>query len=228
MIWRCRYLDHGNNNLFLCTSKRYCCMSTFVEFFPDLLPCITWYSLEFTLYYVAKFFIWYYSVTRLKIVFDDTLFLKYPSNFLIFITFMFLMTATGLSTFMISTVYVLQLIPNNDKICTFAAPIWYLSVVGIFDSIMGILCYWLFYRKMNILIILRNQHPNAISSSISQAMTRARARTLSDAEQRCGYELAYILRKYAILSASTLLSTWIAAGSASFLKLQWEDLQLIQ
>lgn len=188
-------------------------LSTMVQYFPDLLPCVTWYSLEFATYYLAKFFIWYYSITRLKIVFHDTPFLKYRSKTLTLITIMFLLTAIGLAIFTISTTHIFDLIPANDIFCTYVAPIWFTGTVGIFDSVMGILCYWLFYRKMSILTSILHQKQEQLSTNPSPV---TRTRTLSEAEQRCDYELAYILRKYAILSFCTLISTWIAAGFATF------------
>eukprot|EP01084_Bolivina_argentea_P280839 480354_1 len=175
----------------------------FFEFYPHILQCISWYSIEFTSYYVAKFFIWYYAIIRLKIIFQGIKLLKYDSNTLKLITLMFLLTTISLNIFCITCSYVYELIyVSTHGHCTFHAPIWFAAVVGIFDSIMGILCYWLFHRRLSFIL------------AINKANTSNRR--LSAAEKQCDYELAYIVRKFAILSGCTLLSTWIAAGFGTF------------
>lgn len=117
-----------------------------------------------------------------------------------------------MSIFTVSTadIYNLALLKHNIY-CVLHPPIWFAGPVGIFDTIMGVVCYWLFYRKMKILT-------NTLRESSIPENGATRTRSMSQAEQTCDYELAYILRKYAILSGTTAISTWIAAGSSIFIE----------
>ena len=196
-------------------------LTVFVEYYDSLIPCSYWYTTVFTVYYTSKFCIWYYGIVRCKVVFHDSPFLQYRAFTLNLISSLFALTAIGLATLLISTSHIYHLIvfSEDNHCCVFMPLFWITLIVIPFDSGMGITGYWLFYQRISILTVMVEKKAN--SKSLANRCLNKNGKTLtpqyeSEAEESSYNKLLYILRKYAILNACTLLSTWIAAGFATF------------
>eukprot|EP01084_Bolivina_argentea_P184874 318842_1 len=169
-----------------------CVVITCIQYYmsPSSLNCFFFYISVFATYYVSKYFIWMYSIVRLKVVFSNTPSkIRYSDKFLLSLTFVFAFTLISLCVFCLLTVDAFQNKVENPLYCAFNAKIWFYIVLGVSESVLSVLCYWLFYRKMKILM-----------GNIDTT----------------NYALLYLLRKYAILSAVSIVSTWIAAMYALF------------
>eukprot|EP01083_Nonionella_stella_P085858 238196_1 len=188
-----------------------CTLSTLVEFFDDSifnLNCFIWYIMIFISYYFSKLFIWQYSIIRLRLAFKNTASLGYSKRFLCSLSWTFNAVVVGLVIFCLLTVNAFWTRTTSPVYCAFNASYWFYMVYGAAESILSVLCYYLFYRKLN-----------ALLSLVQNVMHMRQATTTdgkgdTDARSFQNYELIYLLRKYAILSGTAILSTWICAGLA--------------
>ena len=192
--------------LFYSTFNSSCTAQSFMQFYSESWSlCFYLWESIYTSYYLARFCIWYYNIVRLKFIFKSAPILQYHSKFLYSLCVAFILLTVSLITFCTGTAYAFDLIKYNIY-CIFQAPLWFAATVGLFDSILSVICYWLFYRRLNPLAQMIKNHKIMKHDNNRKQST--------DGEYN--HDLMYILRKYAILSGCTMISTWIVCGVGSF------------
>eukprot|EP01084_Bolivina_argentea_P252115 423108_1 len=181
-------------------------INIFILFFQlnhHIFGCQFFYGVIMTIYYIGKCSVWYYNVLRLETVFHGTQNLNYNPTLLKSLKISFIITAI-----LLSSACIIGMVPyqNSQGQCVLLFELWANATICIPDAILSCLCYWLFHKKMKLLTKL---YQNTMKQSADE---------IQQSEQTSGLDsqLLYLLRKYAILCATTIVSTWFCAGIAIF------------
>eukprot|EP01084_Bolivina_argentea_P290557 499113_1 len=156
---------------------------------------LSWINLA--LYYSSKFCLWTYSIIRLHDVFHKSGTLAYSDNFLKGLVIFF-----GFEVFLINILadlYDDQFV--YEGLCVVITPDWIPGVIAMIDIVSNVACLWLFYYKMKKLW--------KMISSVNEIIT---AQTV---------ELAYIIRKYTVLTAFSVVSTILLGASVAITPIFW-------
>eukprot|EP01084_Bolivina_argentea_P029807 55304_1 len=176
----------------------------FVQLNDPIFDCHFFFGAIMIIYYIGKCCIWYYNIIRLEFIFHGMP-LGYKKSFLNRLKIIFALSATGLAS-----VCVFGLVPfqNSDGLCVLKFELWANASIMIPDAMMSCLCYWLFHRKMKVITTLYHLTQNQ-SDPIEQCEDDA-----------VSTQFLYVLRKFTILCAATILSTWIA-GTVAIIWPEW-------
>eukprot|EP01084_Bolivina_argentea_P276516 471823_1 len=163
--------------------------------------CWILFSIMLTIYTAAKLSLWYYYVSRLEILFIANPSLNYHPTLVKSLKIMCFVTPI-----FVLTMLLLGMVPlhNSEGQCVLSFRLWVYAAVIFPDTIMNSLCYYLFHRKMTMLTKLYQltqlQHNSNETKSTKQS------------EMKLNPQLLYVLRKFTILCAATIVSTWIGGG----------------
>ncbi len=165
--------------------------------------CWFLYVIMFTTYETCKLSIWYYYISRLEILFFSTPSLNYHPTLVKALKIIFFITAI-----FIGTIAILGMAPQNSQgQCVLYFKIWVYGSVIMPDTLMNGLCYYLFHRKMKMLTELYQ---------LSFVQKQNEGKSAKQSEKKLDPQLVYVLRKFTILCAVTIVSTWIGAGIILF------------
>eukprot|EP01084_Bolivina_argentea_P286504 491491_1 len=201
------------------------------EFWYDSLGCSGIIIIGVILFYFGKYCTWIFSLLRLKIVFHKKSSSSFGNNgysgkFLIILIIVLTLNTLLLIGLIIFYVRAqLEYIPNtNLRWCFMNADKYTIIIFIVLDSFGTYICFYLFYRKMKLLetnavtiiaseistqtanksttlkVEIHAYNENKNETKIESTETQSKKKTF-DAD------LIYIIRKYAVLSATAILST---------------------
>eukprot|EP01084_Bolivina_argentea_P033708 62339_1 len=180
----------------------------FIQFDHYIFGCRFFFGVIMVIYYIGKCCIWVYNIIRLEFIFHGIP-LGYDQKFLNKLKVMFVVSAI-----LLAAVCILGMVPfqNSDGLCVLDFQLWANASIMMPDAIMSCLCYWLFHRKMKMLTDLYNLNQN-------QSDTEAEHRDYCE-DDKVSTQFLYVLRKFTILCAVTIISTWIA-GTIAIIFADW-------
>eukprot|EP01084_Bolivina_argentea_P266761 452607_1 len=181
-----------------------------IKSFVDLFGCTFLNRGVIVSYYFAKYGVWLYSLVRIELILSSAPGLEYSTQFIrnlhigIFIVALF-------CCLLGSTLYEIKQINVNDNFvyCTVSGPYWLPFIQGPPAECVSLFCCYLFYTKMKILFNnLSNLFKKTPSGDVSNGTDNSKE-DVSIEHEHDKIECAYIMRKYTILSISSVVSTYI-------------------
>eukprot|EP01084_Bolivina_argentea_P132506 233843_1 len=167
------------------------------------VSCSILYTIVGIFYYAGKFGIWNYSLIRLKHVFEILPNVSYKRSFIFTFQIVCVLSAV-IGTVLISVFSdtTRDFYAPNKAVCNFVVHLWVFPIVGLLDGGISIFIYYLFHRKMK---LLTNNLSQMVHTNAEKQKTNCVYGMNVD---KSTYDLVYVTRKYAVLLAASLLSTW--------------------
>eukprot|EP01084_Bolivina_argentea_P118085 209588_1 len=161
------------------------------DIFYLYIPCNTSFILSCSAYWFGKYCLWMFSILRIRIVFNSPLSFEYHpylihTLIISFTLIYFMANITSVGWCRCTE----TLINDKYSYCQIQCAMWVAAPNGMGDQIATITCFILFWKRLKLLM-------NKCNVTKDNQMT-------------------YITRKYTVLMATNIMSTWLIMFASTF------------